>query len=156
MSSTKVETTTKPQRIEGRVAQILNARELVINIGQDNGVLEGMKFAILSEAPTEIRDPETGELLDTIDREKVRVKASEVRSKITICKTFVVKEIAGGKLHSSAVEALFGVGTIAHELRPPRSIVETLKAEDKDFLPPLSPEESYVKIKDRVIQILDD
>ncbi|MCA1578338.1 MAG: hypothetical protein LC794_13355 [Acidobacteria bacterium] len=156
MSRTKVESVTKTQRIEGRVAQILNARELVINIGLESGVTEGMKFAVLSESPTEIRDPETDELLDTLDREKVRVKAVEVRPKITICKTYVTTVITGGRFHGSALDTVMNVATFARELRPPTTIVETLKAEDKDILPPLSPEESYVKIKDRVIEILDD
>src|ERR1051325_2006161 len=81
--------------ITGRVAQILNARELVINIGADAGVTKGMKFAVMSKAATEIRDPDTGEVLDTIDREKVRVRAIEVRPRITICRTYLVRTIPG-------------------------------------------------------------
>ncbi len=77
------------KRLEGRVAQILSARELVINIGSSAGVSSKMKFAILSETPIEVRDPNTQEVLDLIDREKVRVEAVEVRPKVTICRRFL-------------------------------------------------------------------
>src|ERR1700728_922295 len=72
-------------KLTGRVAQILNERELVINIGSQAGVSNGMKFAILAEAPLKIIDPVTKELLDTIDRTKVCVKAHEVKPKVSIC-----------------------------------------------------------------------
>lgn len=149
--STKPEAATKPARIEGKVAQILNARELVINVGEESGVVEGMKFAVLSESPTEIRDPETGELLDTLEREKVRVMASEVRRRVTICRTYVTKVIPAGKFSRPR----FRLPDLT-EFEAGKTIVETLKAQDKDFPAPLSPEESYVKIKDPVIQVLED
>jgi hypothetical protein len=36
------------KKIRGKVAQILNEREVVINIGKDAGVKIGMKFKILA------------------------------------------------------------------------------------------------------------
>lgn len=137
--------------LQGRVAQILNERELVINIGSDQGVKPGMKFSVLSETPVEIHDPQSGELLDTVDREKVRVQATEIRQKITICKTYVKRKIGGGALYSSDV--LAGIARATDAFRPPIEIVDTLKATDKSLPPPLSPEESYVKINDRVVLI---
>jgi hypothetical protein len=143
------------QPLEARVAQILTARELVINIGQDQGVMLGMIFAILSESPTEIRDPESGEVLDSIDREKVRVRASEVRKRITVCKTFLVRTIrSGGPLYSG--RGVPSLAALADLTRPPEKVVDTLRAADKDLPAPLSEDESYVKINDRVIQILGD
>lgn len=138
------------RRLEGRVAQILNARELVINIGSENGVSPKMKFAVLSEQPLEVRDPDTGEVLDVIDREKVRVEASEVRPKISICRTYRIKRIGGGALHATSLPSVVNVASL---FEPPREIQETLEAKDSSLPPPLSPEESYVKIKDRVIQV---
>jgi len=140
------------QRLMGRVAQILNARELVINIGSENGVKPKMKFAILAEKPLEVRDPDTGDVLDVIDREKVRVEASEVRPKITICRTYRVKRIGGGALHASSIPSLVSVASL---FEPAREIPETLEAKDSSLPPPLSPEDSYVKIKDRVIQVFE-
>lgn len=131
--------------IQGSVAQIINARELVINIGTNHGVRVGMRFAVLSEHPLAITDPDTGEVLDTIDREKVRVEATDVREKISICKTYRTTYVPAGPLYLA-----FGSINIAS---PPRETPETLKAEDKSLPEPLSPADSYVKIKDRVIQI---
>ncbi|HRH41243.1 MAG TPA: hypothetical protein PKY82_06320 [Pyrinomonadaceae bacterium] len=141
----------KKNRIEGRVAQILNARELIINIGEEKGVRLKMRFAVLASEPLEVRDPETGDLLDIIDREKVRVEATEVRAKITICRTYKFKIISGGPLYTT----LSGIGAIGDFTRPPQKIVETLEAKNSSLPPPLSPEDSYVKINDRVIQISD-
>lgn len=137
------------KRIEGRVAAILNARELAINIGSDAGVVPGMKFAILAESPMIVKDPMTGHVLDQIDREKVRVEATDVRPKITICSTFRVKQIAGGPLSSSALMGFMERNLTA----PPREIPETLRLGDSSVPLPLPEEESYVKVKDRVIEV---
>jgi hypothetical protein len=129
-------------RLEGRIAQLLNERELVINIGSEAGVKQGMKFAVMSESPLEIRDPITHEVLDSVDREKVRVEAHEVRPKISICRTYRVRYTEGLQLAMPF-------------LRPAREIPETLRADDASFPPPLDPAESYVKINDRVIFVQD-
>ena len=141
-----------PERLEGFVAAILNARELVINLGRTHGVQAGMKFAVLSESVLEIRDPKSGTVLDTIDREKVRVEATEVRDKITICRTYRVKIIPGGPL----ANVYSGFATFTNLTLPDREEPETLSLQDASTPPPLSEEESYVKIKDRVIQITDE
>ena len=132
----------KRSRIEGRVAQILNVHELVINIGSAAGVRPGMKFAILADAPVTILDPENGRELDTVDREKLRVEASEVRSKITICRTLRAEPDYSAKM---AAFAAFTEST----RRP------TLRDSDVFVSEPLSPENSYVKIKDRVIEVVE-
>ncbi|HEY0766260.1 MAG TPA: hypothetical protein VGD61_28015 [Pyrinomonadaceae bacterium] len=148
--------------LTGLVAQILNARELVINIGADSGVTEGMKFAVMSRSPTEIIDPDTNAVLDTVDREKVRVRATEVRPKITICKTYVVRTIpgrsgySGYSGYSGLLDTLNKLGTSITEAQPERKVVDTLRADQRDLPPPLSEEESYVKRGDRVIQITED
>jgi hypothetical protein len=146
--------------LKGRVAQILNARELVINIGRAAGVKSGMKFAVLSETPMEIRDPESKEVLDVIDREKVRVEASEVRAKITICRTYRQKTIPGGPLYISTLTSLKNIAGVlggggTDLYKPPEATPETLKAEDASLPPALSPQESYVKINDRVVQVTE-
>ncbi len=136
------------KRVEGRVAQILNERELVINIGSEMGVKRGMKFAILAPKPLEIVDPETKVVLDHLDREKVRVAATEVRPKVTVCKTYKTRIVGGIDLR--------GFSAMREAMTPLHEEVETLRATNSSFPPPLSPEESYVKINDRVVQVLDD
>lgn len=143
--------TDQKKRIEGRVAAILNARELAINIGSDAGVDPGMKFAILAESPMIVKDPMTGQVLDQIDREKVRVEATDVRPKITICRTFRVKHIAGGGLSASALMMSLMERNLT--TTPPREIPETLRLQDSSVPLPLPEEESYVKVKDRVIEV---
>jgi hypothetical protein len=134
--------------IEGKVASVLNERELAINIGVEQGVKEGMKFKVLAEKPTEILDPETGEILGELDREKVRVRVLEVREKFSVCRTYKKRYASGGPFYN-----MFAVGDL---VAGPRVVVETLKAEDSSLPPPLSEEESYVKKGDRVIQLLKD
>lgn len=131
-------------RIEGRVAAILNARELVINIGSLAGVKFRNKFAVLAEARLEIRDPTTDTVLDTVEREKVRVQAVEVRDRITICRTYRMK--GGGVPRVS--DFLSAIGR--------ESIAETLRISDDSSPAPLSEEESYVKVNDRVVLVADD
>ena len=135
---------TPERRLEGRVAAILNARELVINIGAEDGVKPGQKFAVLAATPLEIRDPESESVLDTIDREKVRVEAHEVRLKITVCRTYRMKGGFGGMLGASHI--------IADMMGSP-AVLETLSVKDSNVPPPLPEEESYVKINDRVISV---
>jgi hypothetical protein len=142
-----VDDTSITKAIEGKVASILNERELAINIGIEHRVKEGMKFKVLAEKPTEITDPETGQLLGELDREKVRVKVLEVKEKFSICRTYKKRYIPGGPFYNMLAINL---------TQEPREVIETLKAEDASLPPPLSEEESYVKKGDRVIQLLVD
>ena len=130
--------------IEGKVASILNERELAINIGRCDGVRRGMKFKILAETPTEISDPDTGENLGIVDREKVRVQATEVQERFSICRTYKTRHVAGGLFPS-----------LSWLVSEPREVSETLKAEDSSLPPPLPEEESYVKNGDRVVQVVE-
>jgi hypothetical protein len=133
------------QLLEGKVASVLNERELVINVGERDGVRRGMRFAVLAGA-TEIPDPDTGESLGTIDRTKVRVQAVHVQERLSICQTYELRAVGGG-LHPagmSNLEQLFG---------PRQDLPRTLKA--KEYLPPLDEAESYVKVGDRVRRIED-
>ena len=134
------------KRLEGRVAGILNARELVINIGSNHGVKEGIEFAVMAETPTKIVDPTTKEVLDTIDREKVRVQAKEVRPKVTICRTYRMKGGVGGFLRATQLSVL-------SQMMAQSATHETLRIEDSDMPAPLPEEESYVKINDRVVEV---
>jgi len=130
-------------RVEGRVAQVLSERRLVINVGSDHGVTMGMRFAVLAKTRTEIRDPESGDVLDMLDREKVRVRAREVRLRITICETYRTRPA----LWLSAA-AMLG----SEQQGPP----ETLHADASSLPPPLADDEAYVKANDRVVQVTDD
>ncbi len=134
--------------LEGSVAQILNERELVINIGSTRGVRRGVKFAVLAPEPSEIFDPETGELLGVVDREKVRVQAREVHERFTICATYEKRVVRSGG-------SGFGAAAFRDLFEPPRTreVPITLGMDEESVPAPLSAEESYVKIGDRVKQV---
>ena len=129
--------------LHGRVASFLNAREIAINIGSKQGVKEGMLFAVLAKDPIEVKDPVTGELLDQLDREKVRVKVIEVREKIAVCSTYRERSIHDAR-----------VLDIDEAFSPFRFIPEPVKFEDSSLPPPLEQDESFVKVNDRVVQVL--
>jgi len=136
-------------RLEGRVAAILNARELVINVGAEHGVKEDMEFAVLAKRALVVKDPVTDEELDRIDVEKVRVAATEVRQKVAVCRTYRTTRIPGGPL-------AFGFNPLKGLTRPPRDVPETLCVGDSSFPQPLSQEDSYVKVGDEVVEVEDD
>lgn len=73
--------------IEGVVARVLNSRELVINRGQDDGVRSNDVFAVL-EVHEDIRDPESGDSLGSLERTKVRVRVFRVERRFSVARTF--------------------------------------------------------------------
>jgi hypothetical protein len=139
----------KKEALHGIVAGILTERELTINIGSNQGVLIGMKFKILATEPIYVKDPSNGETLGTVDREKVRVTATEVQPKFTICRTYRKKTVGRSSIFD-AIDFSILANIPRHE------IPETLKAKDSSLPLPLSEEESYVKIGDRAIQLPKD
>lgn len=132
------------------MAQLLNAKELVINRGRQHGVCEGMIYAVLSESPIDIVDPETKEDIGVVDREKVRVRVTDVQERMTICATFGSRTIRGGPLYVSYLPTMVGMA------RPPKKVEETLRWDDSSLPKPLSQGESFVKVNDRVILVTRD
>ena len=65
---------TKP--IRGKVARILNSRDMVINVGSGSGVVVGMRFDVMDARGEDVEDPDTGEVLGSVERSKVRVEIS--------------------------------------------------------------------------------
>ena len=131
--------------LEGAVAAIISVREVAINIGADHGVREGMVFAILAESPIVVRDPSGGEVLGNVDREKVRVKATQVSPKFSVCETFE-RYWTGGADWGGLLGTTRGL--FAGEWRD-----RTLMVEDSQLPQPLPEDQSYVKVGDRVRQV---
>jgi hypothetical protein len=131
--------------IEGKVAAILNERDLVINKGSEAGVEAGMKFKVI-EPSLRITDPDTGESLGTLTREKIRVQIVEVSLKYSIGKTY--------ETFMAYVERPVTIPFIPPP-RVPVTRVRTLKYEggpsDTPFLDYLSAD--FVKVGDPVVQI---
>lgn len=138
---------TKP--IEGKVALVLNERELAINIGTEKGVKEGMKFKVLVENATKIVDPTTDAFLGEVNREKVRVRASEVSEYFSVCRTYRKQYVSGSPLSKR-----FGNDILVGE---PRFVIETLKKkDDSSYWSSPSEEARYVKKGDKVVQLIRD
>ena len=79
--------------LEGKIAQILNDRELVINRGSKDGVESGMKFKIVENLI--ILDPDTDAQLGSIERENIRVKVIDVQPAFSIAHTYQTYQTTG-------------------------------------------------------------
>src|SRR5690349_2535070 len=74
--------------IRGKVAQVLNDRQIIINRGRDQGVTPGMRFAVLDLSAADVRDPDTNEVLGSLFFEKARVEVARVEAKISLAQTY--------------------------------------------------------------------
>ncbi|RFA11986.1 hypothetical protein B7R21_11675 [Subtercola boreus] len=132
-------------RIEGKVAQILTEQDLVINRGSLQGVRIGMRFAILSPRGADIKDPDTGEILDSVELAKTFVKIVDVKPKVAVGRTFRTIKSRGTSI--SALGFAFGTGEDRQE---------TLRTSERRLQQDLSPSDSYVKIGDPAVQVIGD
>ena len=79
--------------IEGKVAKILDEYSIVINIGRNDGVTEGMVFVVFTQSSDEIKDPDSGETLGTLENVKDYVSAIHIQDKFTTCVAKEAKKI---------------------------------------------------------------
>ena len=78
--------------IEGKVAAIIDDTTLVLNVGSEQGVQEGMAFAIFA-LHGEIEDPDSGESLGRWEVVKARVLATHVQARLCTVRSPVVGEV---------------------------------------------------------------
>jgi len=137
--------------IRAKVARILNSREIAITAGEEQGVKIGMYFNVMDPNGEDITDPDTGEILGSIERPKVRIKVTQVHEKLSVASTYKKKEINVGGVGSDFAT---GVGALSRALMPPKYVTkyETLKTEEKTW-EDLSEQESYVKTGDPVVEV---
>ncbi|MDT4848241.1 hypothetical protein FQZ97_823280 [compost metagenome] len=137
--------------LRGKVARILDTRNLVINLGSNQGVVVGMYFDVLDPNGEDIKDPDTGEILGSVDRPKVRVQVIKVEERLSVASTYRKKVVnIGGR----------GVGlgnNLADMFLPPKHVTryETLKTTEKTW-ENLDESESFVKTGDPVVQVLEE
>ncbi len=82
-------TSTDDERIKGKVAAILSRRELILNIGSEDGVEIGMRFVILNRKGIDVTDPDSGEVLGTVEVPKTVVKVVRVDGPhLSVARTF--------------------------------------------------------------------
>ena len=137
--------------IRGKVARILNSREIAINVGSDDGVSTGMYFDVLDQNYEEIRDPDTQELLGSIQRPKIRVKIMMVQEKLSLASTYKTRRVNVGGTADFLLAA-----SLSRALTPPKWVTkhETLKTQEKTW-ENLEEEKSYVKTGDPVVQVVE-
>ena len=114
----------------------MNSTDLALNKGSDAGVEVGMKFAILSNAGADIKDPLTGEVLDSVEIAKTVVKIINVKPRVSIGRTF-------RKMES------FGIGNI---LAGGTTRSETLKSDESTVQQELDPSKAKVKYGDEAVE----
>ena len=124
--------TIESKLIRGKVARVLNSRELVLNVGSEHGVGLDMLFDVLDPNSENIQDPDTHVISGSV--------ASTYRSKA------VNIGGSGQSLHAWA-----------SVLAPPKWIreYETLKTEESTW-EDLDEEDSYVATGDSVVQVLNE
>jgi len=131
-----------PDRIEGKVAQLIDGQTLVINRGSEHGVNVGMRFAVLNPRGAEIRDPDTGETIGSVEIDKVVVKVVRVEDKLAVARTFRTFR-TGSSLWSSLA---LGGGVRR----------ESLTTDSATYRAELDPKDSYVHIGDPAVQVVGD
>ena len=140
-------TQTKP--IHGKIAKVLNSREVALNIGQAQGVAPGMRFEVLAPQAYEIPDPDTGIVLGSVALPKVPVEITRVYDHVSVAATYRKQSV--------------DIRVISHPsdiFKPPlwERRYETLKTGGgfaKDTID-LDPADSYVAIGDPVVQVIDE
>ncbi|MEZ5126799.1 MAG: hypothetical protein R2826_11265 [Thermoleophilia bacterium] len=132
-------------RIRGKVARLLNARELALNIGSDQGVVPGMRFAVLNPRGEDITDPDTGETLGSVEVQKVLVEATRVEPRVCVARTYRTRttRVSGGVMPK------------VDFFSPPkyRTTAETLRAADNPGQAEIDESDSFVKVGDPVVEI---
>ena len=144
--------TTQKEPIRGKIAKVLNSREVALNVGAEQGVSPGMRFRILSGAGDEIRDPDSGAVLGCVQQPKAMVQVRYAEKKFAIAATYRSKEVnVGGK---GLTSAWFGS---TFESPKWETRYETLKA-GGGFEPAteeLDEKDSFVTTGDPVVQVID-
>jgi hypothetical protein len=137
--------------IRGKVARVLNSRELALNLGSDHGVRIGMFFDVLDPKGDNITDPDTGEIIGSIERAKVRVKVISVQTKLSVASTYKKERVNIG---GSGSLVGFGSSGLSKLFLPPEYVTqyETLKTQERTW-EDLSEDESYVKSGDPVVEV---
>lgn len=136
-----------PEPIHGKVARVLTTREVALNRGSTDGVRSGMVFKILTPKGSEIEDPDTGEVIGSVELEKARVRVTSVQDRVSVASTFRTHRVNVG-----------GSGIVLSRMfTPPKweTRIETLIA-DENATEDLPEEESFVRTGDPVVQVLDD
>jgi len=126
--------------ITAKVARVLNTTDLALNRGADAGVEVGMRFAILSDRGEDIRDPDTNEILDSVQIAKTLIKIVNVSPKLSVGRTF-------RNIESFGFASILSKGSTRYE---------TLRSDEQRVQQELDPRDSLVKTGDVAVQYIGE
>lgn len=134
---------------EIKVAAIIDNRRLVLTGGSEAKLKLGDKFQIYAPDGRQIKDPDTGDLLGSLEIEKMPVKVISVEEKFAVAETYRYKEINEGGSYSS-------FGSISNYLSPPKIKREYDSFEvDKSTRREIDETKSIIKIGDLARKIYE-
>ena len=138
--------------IRGKIARVLNTREIALNVGTAQGVTRGMRFDVMDTNERDITDPDTGKVLGSLERPKIRVEIIHVQKDLSVAQTPETSVNVGG----TGTLSLDTLGPFARSLMPPNWITryETLR-KTENTKEELDEEDSRVKTGDPVVQVLE-
>ena len=133
--------------IRGKIARVLNTREIALNVGTAQGVTRGMRFDVMDTNEMDITDPDTGKVLGSLERPKIRVEIIHVQEELSVAQTPETSVNVGGTRTY--------LGPFARSLMPPNWVTkyETLKKTAKNTKEELDEEDSRVKTGDPIVQV---
>lgn len=142
------------ERITGSVAAILNETELVLNRGAKHGVEIGMRFKVLHAAGTDIRDPETDEVIGSVENPKVEVKIVSVQDGLSVGRTFRTIHVPASGTRGFR-DTFDYVSLVAGTYVPEHQRIETLRSDEPYAQKPLHEDDSIVQRGDRAVQVVE-
>ena len=142
--------------IRGKVARVLNGQEIVINAGNAHGVTVGMDFNVMDTNGEDIRDPDTNEVLGSIERPKVRVRVIHAQEKLAVATSPQPKGVKTDIFADLAAAAIPTLGPVARSLMvtPPNPYASSRKTSETAHA--LDDKENGVKIGDPVVQVIEE
>lgn len=138
--------------IRGKVAQVLSAQEIALNVGTAKGVTVGMAFDVMS-AYENINDPDTGEVLGSIEHPKARVEITHAQEKLSVARTYRATQSHSDGSSELRIPAF---GPVARALLPPSWVEKYEKPRrTKEAWDHLNEENGQVKTGDIVVQVIE-
>ena len=142
--------------IRGKVARVLNGQEIVINAGIVDGVTVGMDFNVMDTNGEDIRDPDTDEVLGSIERPKVKVRVIHAQEKLAVATPPPSKGTNTDILAEITTSAIPTLGPVARSLivvTPRKPYAGSQKTAKTTHVP--DNKDTDVKIGDPVVQIIE-
>ena len=97
------------QSILAKIAAIVDDTTLILNVGTEHGVIEGMVFSVVAEQQ-EIADPDSGESLGNWEVVKARVIVEHVQDRMCTVRSPIKENVdTPGTLSTMMVQHSFGV-----------------------------------------------